>query len=66
MMKWQYKHISRRKPTEFDQGLAKLGSDGWELCSVIVYNNEVHAYFKRQTTEIGSSPEDDADVDKHL
>jgi hypothetical protein len=48
---WQYKHLTRplQGPGLSDEELTLLGTDGWELVSVVADGQTAHFYFKRQS-----------------
>jgi hypothetical protein len=49
---WEYKHIARDLASEEllgDAELNELGTQGWELTSVVTDGRSAHFYFKRLT-----------------
>lgn len=40
-----------------DEELKKIGSEGWELCSILNLDNNITYYFKRKSGELMSVKE---------
>jgi len=43
----EYKILSTDKPTASEAQLSDLGKDGWELVTIVNWNNTWYYYFKR-------------------
>lgn len=47
IVKWEYKTLSSERPLS-ESDFNQFGADGWELVSVYVRMDAVHAVFKRE------------------
>lgn len=71
MTKWEYSHTKARFPEELSKSAAAMGNEGWELVGVVVFEDQVHGFFKRpqidesarlHLDDVIATPEDDRDL----